>query len=341
MSIPVTRRPASFNSEDEIVRFLRDRFEGGSSLVLRGIGDDAAVVRNPTAGGEWVVTTDLLIEGIHFELDWTSPEELGHKSLAASLSDLAAMGAEARFYVVGLGLPGAIERRWIADFYRGMTRLGVRHKAALVGGDLSRARSELFISITLLGLPPVEGGAVYRSGGRAGDLLYVTGTLGRSAAGLRLLQRGSTTGRTSPEREALRRHRMPEPRCAPGKWLARRHISSAMMDLSDGLSVDLPRLCAESRTGAHVYGSRLPLFSACRRWGQDPLDLALNGGEDYELLFAVPQHKVKELERGYPASYPRISRIGVLTSTPGILFSPGTRGPFRPLTPKGFDHFRS
>jgi thiamine-monophosphate kinase len=325
-------------SENGIVRWLEKRFPGSPRGVRLGIGDDAAVIHPGGADEYWVVTTDMLVEGVDFRPGWLRPRELGHKSLAVNLSDLAAMGARPRFYLVALALPTDVTEKWVEDFYRGMARLGERHAAALLGGDLSRSPSGLQITVTAVG-ESRNRRFLRRSGGRPGDFLYVTGMLGRAAAGLELLRRGITVGRSRAERSALEAHRMPEPRCAAGEWLAASGLVRCMMDISDGLSVDLPRLCAASRCGAEIDAGNLPLFESARRWGADPLELGLHGGEDFELLFAVRMDAARRLERLYPDSLPPIRRIGRLTGTGRVLIRHPGRPP-APLPPLGFTHFR-
>ncbi|MBN2336990.1 MAG: thiamine-monophosphate kinase, partial [Acidobacteria bacterium] len=224
--------------------------------------------------------------------------------------------------------------------YRGLTDPAGARGAVLVGGDLSRSGAGVVISITAIG-EPAGPKPVYRSGGRAGDLLYVTGTLGRSAAGLALLGAGRLRGRTAAEREALRSHHLPEARCGEGAYLAAGGFARAMMDLSDGLSTDLPRLCAASGVDAEIEPGLLPLFPPARRWGCDPLALALDGGEDFELLFAVPKSKAARLEKLWPPRLAPITRIGRLVPGRGQVWlaPPGERR--RPLPKGGFDHFLS
>jgi thiamine-monophosphate kinase len=286
------------------------------------------------------VTTDLLLEDVDFRTEWTGARQLGHKALAVNLSDLAAMGAQPRFHTVALGIPASVTQRWITELYQGMARVAERYHSLLVGGDLSRSVDSIHISVTVLG-ETRRRRIVYRSGGKPGDLLYVTGILGRSAAGLKLLQSGVIKGASAYEREALTCHREPEPRCAVGSWLAAHGFARAMIDLSDGLSMDLRRLTRESGTGAEIYDSALPVFEPGRAWGCDPVQLGFYGGEDYELLFAVPPGKARSLARRYSRKFPRITRIGRLTRSPGIFIATAPGVPGRRLQDLGFDHFRA
>jgi thiamine-monophosphate kinase len=319
--------------EDRVVRLIQRRFAAAAPMLRLGIGDDAAVIRPRGAAELWTITTDLLIEEVDFRRAWSTPEQLGHRALAVNLSDIAAMGCRPRFYTVGLALPRDCKRGWILQFYRGMTALGRRHGAELIGGDLSRSPRGIYLSVTVLGCS-VGRKLLLRSAGRPGDLLYVTGTLGQAAAGLALLERGRRRGAAA--RRAVEAHLRPEPRCETGLWLCRRGRASAAIDLSDGLSSDLPRLCRASGVGAEIEEAALPLFRASARWRMDPLELGLHGGDDYELLFAVPPGAAGRLERDYPADLPPVTRIGRLTARRQILL---TGAATSPLEPRGYDHF--
>ncbi len=319
---------------------LRRQFAPGSGAsIVKGIGDDAAVVRSGGSGVCLVVTTDMLLEEIDFRRDWLTPGQLGHKSLAANLSDLAAMGAHPRFFTAALALPFGITPAWVREFYLGMSRLASRYDARLIGGDLSRSPSGIQITITAIGEAPARQ-ITYRTGGHPGDLLYVTGILGMAAAGLALLKQGRRSARNKAERSALNAQRTPEPRCEAGIWLAQNGFAECMMDLSDGLSMDLPRLCEASGVGAEICGDAMPLFDAARAWDCDPREIGLHGGEDFELLFAVSPKKKARLEAGYPAGLPRISRIGRLRREPGVCWVEKTGERPHPLISRGFDHFR-
>jgi thiamine-monophosphate kinase len=325
--------------ENRVVRLLQTRFGAKNASLVKGIGDDAAVLRLRGAPEHLVITTDMLLEEVDFRPGWMTPAQLGHKSLAVNLSDLAAMGARPRFFTVALALPSDVTEGWIASFYRGVSALARRHGAVLIGGDLSRSPSGIQVTITAIG-ETTGRRPVYRSGGRPGDFLYVTGVLGRAGAGLKLLLQGRVRATNASERSALHALRTPEPRCPVGNWLARSGFVRCMMDLSDGLSMDLPRLCEASGTGAEISGSRLPVFRPARRWQCDPVQLALHGGEDFELLFAVSARKAAKFEQAYPSGFPLISLIGRLRQEHGVVWSCAPGIPLQPLIPAGFDHFR-
>ena len=267
----------------------------GSDLRL-GIGDDCALLRL-RPGEEMAVTTDLSIAGCHFRLDWHPPESVGHRALARGLSDLAAMGARPIAAFLSLGLPreftGTSGRRsaWLQRFLDGLLTLAAAHKTPLAGGDLSESPIAL-ADIVLVGAVP-RGKALLRSGARPGHLLYVTGELGGAAASLALLAeltRPSGPLKTRPQppnfskklEAQLAAHLYPQPRIAQGLWLQRHRLASAAIDLSDGLSTDLAHLCAESGVAAEVTAAALPIHPAAT------LPQAINGGEDYELLFTAP-----------------------------------------------------
>jgi thiamine-monophosphate kinase len=336
------KKLAQPTSENRLIQLLKRRHPAKSARIKMGIGDDAAVIHPQSAKELWLITTDMLVETIDFHRDWTTPGQLGRKSMSVNLSDLAAMGARPRFFTVSLAVPAAIPEQWILDFHDGLTEKGKAFGAHLVGGDLSRSKAHIVISVTAIG-ESLNRKVLYRSGAKAGDCLYVTGTLGRSAAGLKLLKDGHVPRRLRSREEALQAHLDPEPRCDAGLWLAQSGLVHCMMDLSDGLSVDLPRLCDASGVGAEIYAPDLPVFPGSALWDCDPVDLALHGGEDFELLFAVPGSKSRLLENTYPATLPRITRIGVVTADAGKVWIVGqnNRKGRRRLPQRGYDHFKA
>jgi thiamine-monophosphate kinase len=287
-----------------------------------GPGDDCAVLA--PMRGALCVTTDAVVEGVHFTRAWFSPEDIGHKALAVNLSDLAAMGATPRWFLCALALPRDFPERELRGLARGMSALAREHRIALVGGNFTSARE---LSITLTAAGELEGAAITRGGGRPGDLLYISGTLGEARLGLIQLQAGR---RRSP---AILRQRRPIPRVALGR-LASRFVSAGM-DVSDGLAQDLGHLCDASGVGAEVEIAHLPLSPAVKL-ALGP-ERALAGGEDYELLLAVPPEQARAFERACARRGERVTRIGrltrerrrVLRSADGRLLPP----------PAGFDHF--
>lgn len=312
------------------------------SAVLVGVGDDAAVVL-PRAGREWVLSTDAFIEGRHFLPRLHAPQHVGFKALARATSDLAAMGATPRYFLLTLALPAGKAGEWLHLFARGMGQAARMFHMRLIGGDVSRD-DHVVAAVTVLGEAPRKG-VLTRSGARPGDALYVTGRLGAAQAGLEALSReGARAPGTHSRSYAPHRHLLPTPRVAIGRMLANGGIASAAMDISDGLSTDLTRLCAASGVGAVIREESLPVWAAVlpRRRGarpvQDPagdLNRALHGGEDYELLFTVPHRLVSRA----PAEFGGvpIARIGEMTRSRKILLETGGRT--RVLRPLGWDHF--
>jgi thiamine-monophosphate kinase len=337
---PKTAEGRSF-SEDSLIQRLKSRHTFKGAQIEAGIGDDAAVIRPKGAQEFWLITTDMLVESVDFFRQWTTPQQVGRKAVAVNLSDLAAMGARPRFFTVSLAIPSDIPESWILRFHDGMAERANSAGAFLIGGDLSSTEENIAVSITALG-ESENRKVLYRSGGKAGHLLYVTGTLGVSAAGLRLLQTPALKGTRKSREKALQAQLDPEPRWDVGLWLAQSGLVSCMMDLSDGLSTDLPRLCAASGVGAEVRIQSLPVFRGSSMWNLDPVDLALHGGEDYELLFAVPRPKSATLEKIYPATFPRITRIGEMNPDVGKVWLVDQKSSHgrRLLKNRGWDHFR-
>lgn len=290
--------------------------------VPLGPGDDCAVLA-PSAR-PLCVTVDTVVEGVHFRREWSSLEDVGHKALAVNLSDLAAMGARPRWFLCALALPRSFGEREVLALGRGMAPLARAHRIALVGGNFSAA-GELSITITAAGEPVAA--PLTRAGGRPGHALYVSGTLGDSRLGLQQLQAGRRRS------SAIARHRRPQPRVALGLLAAR--FASAALDVSDGLAQDLQHLCTASRVGAELDLACLPLSPAVRT-ALGP-EGALAGGEDYELLLAVPPERTRAFERACARAGHTVARIGQLTSSRGLVRDTSGRSL---LLPRGYDHFR-
>jgi thiamine-monophosphate kinase len=328
---------------------IRKLSQGKTSSPGIGIGDDAAALTiSPSQA--MLVTTDLLIEDIHFNLSYTDYYSLGWKSAAVNLSDIAAMGGLPRFCLTALGIPRGVSAEHILDFYRGFNRLLRLHKTELVGGDTCSSGRGLFISVTAIGEARPRR-IIARSGALPGDAIFVTGTLGDSAAGLEMLRvRNSEFGvrnkkrKTVPSQAAtgrlVERHLRPVPRVAQGLAIANSGCASAMIDVSDGLSSDLFHICEQSKAGAEIFADRIPLSVSLRRvsvgLSKSILEYALYGGEDYELLFTVPRRNLRKLRS---LKMP-ITEIGTIT-TGRTMCMRDDAGKKRTLKPKGFDHFRS
>jgi thiamine-monophosphate kinase len=341
------------------LRSARGADERNSSLVnhhsslVTGIGDDAAVFRSRGAL-DHVVTADLLVEDVDFFRRITEPADLGHKSLAVSLSDVAAMGARPRFALLSLGVPQTTwESHFLDDFYEGFFALAEEHGVALVGGDVSRSPDRIVIDSIVLGEVERDR-AVLRSGAQVGDQIFVTGALGGAAAGLRLLEKSLTLTEElthdlpAEYHEIAARQTRPLPRVEWGAHVGEAGLATAMIDLSDGLSSDLSHLCRESNVGATLDWSQIPVHPALSHAGaladnsfthavvSDAHQLALHGGEDFELLFTVhPRHLLKlPRELGGVA----VTRVGEITEVEhGVKLLRHQR--LEDLHPGGFDHF--
>ena len=306
--------------------------------VPLGIGDDAAVVE-PERGALDVVTTDTLVEGVHFERAFGSCSDLGHKTLAVNLSDLAAMGATPRVAVLSLVLPPSLPVTDVDRLLDGLLALAGQHRVSLVGGNVTRTSGPLVVGVTALGAVRRRR-VLTRGGGRPGDELWVSGALGSAAAGLDCLRRDrqATDADLAP---SVARYLRPDPRVRVGTLLGRNRAAGAAIDLSDGLGDGVRQLAAASGAGAIVDAASLPIEPAVRRWFQqqdaDPIDAAIAGGDDYELLVAVPRkHRrrftaLRRLMRGVP-----MTRIGELTKAPDLVLR--TAVGERPL-PRGYEHF--
>jgi thiamine-monophosphate kinase len=317
--------------ERELISSIRREFAGQARGLVLGIGDDAAVLR----GGEKLslLTTDLLIEGVHFIASLNPPRYLGRKSLNVNLSDIAAMGGKPRFALLGLALRKGLDRDWIRAFFGGMKEAAKKWGVSLIGGDVSGA-GKIAISITVVGEAE---SCIPRSGALPGDLIYVSGFLGDAASGLRQLRKGFRLGKDRNADHLIKAFLDPLPQIDLGLALSRLKAASSMIDTSDGLSVDLRHLCEESGTGAEVELARLPLSPAIRALERDPERLALHGGEDYQLLFTAGPKKAGEIER--LARRFRISRIGRMTWGRDV-YVVDKRGKRRRLEAKGYEHLR-
>jgi thiamine-monophosphate kinase len=326
-------------SEFQFIDSLRQRF--GNE-----IGDDAAIFSS-SAGKETVITTDLLVEDIDFRRTTAPPLLLGHKALAVSLSDIAAMGARPRWSLISIGVPDDIwQTEFVDQFYEGHASIANRYDVRLIGGDTSRTTEQIVIDSIVLG-ECTAGQAINRGGAKPGDQIFVTGSLGGAAAGLRLIERGAHLAEQKLDDDdsqkldhVLLRQLRPEPRVGWGMVLGEERLATAMIDISDGLSSDLNHLCTASGVGALIESSLLPIdqqvVELCGRRALDPLQLALHGGEDFELLFTVQAGAVARLPRRVDGV--EIRRIGeVRIHADGVRISEGSR--VWDLNPGGWKHF--
>jgi thiamine-monophosphate kinase len=330
------RKTAKHPGEGALVDRVRRAFSApGSASSLRiAIGDDAAVWR-PTPGHEIILTCDWFLEGTHFLLDRHPAHSVGWKALARAASDLAAMGAVPCCFLLSLALPVSLTGEWLEEFLRGLRAASQNLNCPAAGGDTTR-RDRVLISLTVVG-ECRDGRAILRSGARPGDALFVSGRLGEAEYGLRLIRQNA--GRLNSRDPHLRKHLYPQPRLAVGTWLAERRLASAMLDLSDGLSTDLPRLCQASAAGARLEAQRIPCPGIPKVDARkvDPLSLAIHGGDDYELLFTVPPRNISQIPRRI-AGVP-VTLIGHITREKQILLVAENRNK-SPLPQKGWDPFK-
>lgn len=325
------------SGEEVVLERIRRAFErrgtgrlrkvGGGEFVSLGMGDDAALVR-PGRGREIVLTCDWFLEGTHFLRGKHPADSVGWKCLARAVSDVAAMGGVPRCFLLSLALPKDLAGgAWLGEFLRGLRWAASRFGCELAGGDTTE-RGEVLINVTVVG-DVLTGRAVRRSGARAGDVIFVSGRLGEAELGLRLLRSGK---RLNDAR--LRKHLYPEPRVELGRWLGERRLATAMMDLSDGLSSDLRRICLASGVGARVEGGRLPVVRLAR---PEAVELALHGGDDYELLFTVAKRDVRRVPRMLGGV--AITAIGEITRGREVVVV-DEKGRTKALEVKGWDPFR-
>ncbi|HXH67613.1 MAG TPA: thiamine-phosphate kinase [Candidatus Limnocylindrales bacterium] len=320
-----------FVDEDTLVSEIARHFlpSGGRKIRL-GIGDDAALWE-PRPGFVTILTSDWFLEGTHFLREKHPPDSVGWKCLARAASDIAAMGGRPRCFLLNLVLPAPATGKWLKGFLGGLRRAGNSLDCVLAGGDTTRGEG-ILVSVTVIG-EIRKGREVLRSGARAGDALYVSGALGEAELGLRLLRK--SRGKANRKNVAIRKHLYPEARVDLGGWLAERRLATAMMDVSDGLSSDLRRLCTASAVGAVIHPDRLPLPRGVQQ--QTARQLALHGGDDYELLFAVSPRNAARI----PARYREIplTRIGEISKGQGVQVLGQDEKP-EPLHAAGWDPFR-
>jgi thiamine-monophosphate kinase len=314
------------NPERQLIASIRRAAKVRSSALAIGIGDDCAVLRVPR-GHEAIVTTDFSLEGVHFRREWHPAESVGHRCLTRGLSDIAAMGGQPLAAFLSLALPSDLDQSWADEFLKGLLALARRHKLPLAGGDIAQSPAGVLADITVLGSVP-KGRAVLRSTARPGDLIYVTGTLGTSAAVIEALYAGLQL-----DRSELNAHFYPQPQIAVGRHLREHRLATAMIDVSDGLSSDLTHICEESRVGAIIDESAIPLARLSTPKVQ--LRHALHGGDDYQLLFtARPKASVPKRIAGVV-----ITQIGEITRRRELLIR-GADESSRELKSEGWQHFQ-
>jgi len=321
--------------EFDLIKAISQIAAGGEGVV-QGIGDDAAIMRS-APGKVILVTTDLLLEEVHFQLAFTDPHRLGRKALAVNLSDIAACGGRPTAFLVSVAIPPETDVAFVQALYKGMTKQARQFNCFLVGGDTSKG-SALMISLTLLGEAEEEQ-VVYRQGAKHGDRIFVTGSLGDAALGLEQLRRGEHKG------YCIERHLDPIPRVKEGEEIAREGLASAMIDISDGLIADLGHILEASGKGAQVQLPKIPLskeyLKTIEQYHSDRYGLALSGGEDYELLFTSPPEKEEAIKKLAAELGTPITMIGEIVEASKRLKVVGEDGEEYPVKQGGHDHFKT
>jgi thiamine-monophosphate kinase len=338
-----TAIPVSDIGERRLIERIRSRLPPAPPGVVVGIGDDAAVVR-ATRGALQLLTTDALVEGVHFDRRFSRPSDIGYKALAVNVSDVAAMGAAPGVALLSLILPPQFPIEDLDGLLDGLLEMAGAVRVTLVGGNIARSPGPLIVDVTVAGWVH-ERKVLRRSGGRPGDALYVSGEIGAAAAGLSWLQANARAPGDLPDdpglAECVRRHLRPEPRARLGMVMGRNRATSACMDLSDGLADAVRQVAEASGTGAVIDEAALPIHSAAEAWfaaaGEDPVDRSVGGGDDYELLFAVaPRSRGRFRGAARLARGLTLTKIGELTSNPELRMQGA--GGVRSL-PAGFVHF--
>ena len=333
-------RDLSKKTERDIIEHIHDLLGFTADKdVIKGIGDDCAVLRKDNREC-FLVTTDTLVEGVHFDLAWHPPFMLGRKTAAVNLSDIAAMGGQPGFALLSMSFPGSAPA-WLDDFLAGFHEMLQEHDTNLVGGDTVKSSNDLSISVTIIGAA-VEDTIRYRSGAKAGDLVFVSSTLGDAAAGLALCQSGLSNEGPEEWQQLINAHLDPQPQVQLGKLLADSGLVHAMMDISDGLATDLAHICTASGLSAEIIKNDLPvsgqLKSAAERTGYHILDWVLKGGEDYQLLWTVSPDHEQELRR---LVFEKTGRetfcIGKIIAGQGVFLSDGVNR--EDVSFQGYDHF--
>lgn len=328
-------------SELGLIREIRGLAGQSDPAVIRGIGDDCAVIR-PASGLLQLISTDALVENVHFDLGWHPPMQLGRKAASVNISDIAAMAGTPRFAFLAAALPPQTDDAWITSFFEGFRQVLAEHRVLLLGGDTVKSPGPLMFTVTVLG-EVAEGEICYRSGARPGDLILASGPLGSAAAGLAACRAGIPVN-DSRFRQIIDCHLDPLARVALGRLLGRSGVVHAMLDSSDGLATDISHICEESGCGAVIEADLLPIgaetVAAARELDFDPLHLAVSGGEDYQLLFtaaAAEATRLLTLCEKELRQTPVV--IGRIVEGKGVVLEE-KRGGRKDITFKGYDHFK-
>ena len=318
--------------EAGLLKLIEERFVSGAPHVERGIGDDAAVLKE--AVGRSILTADMLVEGVDFDFAWAGWADVGHKAVAVNLSDIAAMGAEPRGLLLSLGLRPTDLLSDVEALVGTFAELGGRLGAPLLGGDLSSTDGPLVVSVTAVGEASAND-VLYRYRGRPGERILVTGELGAAAAGLLQLFAGDHS-----KARLIRKQLRPEPRIAVGRMVAKSGLVSSCADVSDGLGADVLHI-VEPGSGARIDLDKLPIAKGvreiCEQYERDPAELALSGGEDFELVMTAPEVHVADLQSLVREFGAELTDVGVVVEEPGVRFV----GDLDSDDVKGFEHFVS
>lgn len=323
-----------------LIELIRKKIYTQDKRVILNIGDDAAILRSP-ADKLLIFTTDTLMEKVHFDLRYCSFKDVGWKSMAANLSDIAAMGGVPIAGLVSLGIPERKKVENILELYTGMKRLCSKYKCPVAGGDIFTSLKGLVITISMIGEVEKK---LYktRTGARTGDLICVTGDLGGAEAGLKYLKKYSGRGKISLKNSAIKKHLLPYPRIEETRLLVMNLKISSMIDISDGLSSDLHHICEESEAGALIYADKIPIsrntIKVCKLLNLLPLNTALNSGEEYELLFTLSPNEEKKLKKIARGEF-KVSKIGeIRDKKKGVKILDHT-GRIKNLKKSGYTHF--
>lgn len=326
-------------NEFELINHLTEGALRRADELLYGVGDDCAIIAGHN-NQDWLVTTDVLIEGVHFKLDFCDLKTLGRKALAVNLSDIAAMGGKPRFYLVSIAIPDSIGPYGAIELYKGMRERASLHDVVLIGGDTSSSKSGLVISITAIG-ECAGGHAILRNKAMPCDDIYVTGKFGGAALGLAFLSAHRSDSVSLP---FMKRHLDPEPRVNAGLALMKSGMVSAMIDVSDGLLADLSHIADASNVGFEIREKEVPcdhgIEELAKTLNIDPATLILSGGEDYELAFTVRANCVGDFERTVVPKLPvAVAKIGTIVADKTLKSVLDSEGKILTLKHKGFDHF--
>lgn len=323
--------------ESEIIARIRERVRATDDVKV-GIGDDAAVIR--AGERDFITCCDLMVEGVHFRREWISPYLLGRKSLAVTLSDIAAMGGTARFAMISIALPGTVSSEFTDEVFRGIFSMADESRVSIIGGDTSSSPEMIFIDTIAIGECEKDR-AVTRAGARPGDVVYVTKSLGASGLGLSLLEQGiRLEGEEDPiRREALTRQLAPEPRLGFGAMIGQSGLATAMIDISDGFSADLTHILDESDCGAVIRADQIPVARCVELMTENrdaALRFALHSGEEYELLFTARPEDGERVQAVARSAGLTVSLIGEIVSERGLYLE--CDGRLEPVEPSGYEH---